>query len=448
MANRLAGLSWGPEGCLLSVILSFFIRSPTVPTKHFMMMSIRVYGLVAMLCLWGSLVALPLAAQVQPPGIGDTMPNVEVTVYLKGKEWRGALSSLAAGRPVVIDFWATYCSNCIAKLPAYSRLQQAMQDSVLILAVTHETREKAVGVLQRRLPGLDVGLAMVYNDTLLRQLFPHLLLSHIVWLDRHRVVRGITGADYVHAAHIRQVAAGEKIAWPVKADLCLFNKQQPIMRWNNAAGYNLPLQEVEQVLWLPHLSGVDAGTKRDSVDGLYRITTVNRTVPLMYALVLGRLPAFRNLYRYASGVDTLLWKPDHVYQDVWDKANTFCLEYRVPARWGADSIRRHLRKHLKLRFGLDMRYDSVAVATWVVRGDGGQVPVEQLEELAYQWNTDSPVPIVVESATPKALHAVPTVADFQNAERFSAWCARYGMQVTVKNVLHELLLVNRLPATD
>jgi len=56
----------------------------------------------------------------------------------------GDLFSLAAmrGRPVVLNFWATWCSPCAAEMPELQRVQDAFGDSAVIVGVnTGESAE-------------------------------------------------------------------------------------------------------------------------------------------------------------------------------------------------------------------------------------------------------------------------------------------------------------------
>ena len=51
------------------------------------------------------------------------------------------------GKPIVINFWATWCPPCIDELPVFARLQNEYSDRVVLLTVSSE----APGVARRYL---------------------------------------------------------------------------------------------------------------------------------------------------------------------------------------------------------------------------------------------------------------------------------------------------------
>jgi cytochrome c biogenesis protein CcmG/thiol:disulfide interchange protein DsbE len=73
-------------------------------------------------------------------GCGDaTEPPAEVTLaedftlpQLGGGE---VTLSASRGRPVVVDFWATWCAPCIKQVPMFNAIQEAFGDRVDVLAI-------------------------------------------------------------------------------------------------------------------------------------------------------------------------------------------------------------------------------------------------------------------------------------------------------------------------
>ncbi len=73
-----------------------------------------------------------------PPRIGSAAPEFTIT----DSQHTVALSQLR-GKPVVLNFWATWCPPCIEEMPSLVQLQKQMGDKVTILAVSEDADDGA-----------------------------------------------------------------------------------------------------------------------------------------------------------------------------------------------------------------------------------------------------------------------------------------------------------------
>ena len=73
-----------------------------------------------------------------PPRIGNEAPNFTITDSQRTVE----LDKLR-GRPVLLNFWATWCPPCIEEMPSLVQLQKQMGDKVTILAVSEDADDAA-----------------------------------------------------------------------------------------------------------------------------------------------------------------------------------------------------------------------------------------------------------------------------------------------------------------
>ncbi len=76
----------------------------------------------------------PVASAATPVAIGKPAPDFTVT-GLDGKEVK--LSSLR-GKPVYLDFWATWCPPCRASLPHTQKLATNHGSEITVLAISDE----------------------------------------------------------------------------------------------------------------------------------------------------------------------------------------------------------------------------------------------------------------------------------------------------------------------
>jgi len=86
----------------------------------------------------------------EPAKIGTTAPDFTVNDGQKTVQ----LSQLR-GKPVLLNFWATWCPPCVQETPDLVALQQQMGDKVTILAVSMDVDEAAyASFTQKRMPGI------------------------------------------------------------------------------------------------------------------------------------------------------------------------------------------------------------------------------------------------------------------------------------------------------
>lgn len=77
------------------------------------------------------------AVRAETLGIGDQAPPLEVTHWIKGEPVD--LAKVRGKSIVVLEFWATWCSPCVAAVPHLSALQREYADKgVIVLGVTSE----------------------------------------------------------------------------------------------------------------------------------------------------------------------------------------------------------------------------------------------------------------------------------------------------------------------
>jgi thiol-disulfide isomerase/thioredoxin len=86
----------------------------------------------------------------EPAKIGTTAPDFTVSDGQKTVQ----LSQLR-GKPVLLNFWATWCPPCVAEVPSLVAMQQQMGGKVVVLAVSMDVDEDAYkNFTAKRMPGV------------------------------------------------------------------------------------------------------------------------------------------------------------------------------------------------------------------------------------------------------------------------------------------------------
>jgi peroxiredoxin len=74
----------------------------------------------------------------RPPRINEAAPNFTVA-----DAQRSVTLDQLRGKPVVLNFWASWCAPCVEEMPSLVQLQKIMGDKVTILAVSEDADDKA-----------------------------------------------------------------------------------------------------------------------------------------------------------------------------------------------------------------------------------------------------------------------------------------------------------------
>ena len=86
----------------------------------------------------------------KPTQIGTQAPNFTVSDGQKT-----VTLSQFRGKPVVLNFWATWCPPCIEEVPSIVAMQKEMGDKVVVLAVSIDVDNDAyTKFTEKRMPGV------------------------------------------------------------------------------------------------------------------------------------------------------------------------------------------------------------------------------------------------------------------------------------------------------
>jgi len=84
------------------------------------------------------------------PAVGDTVKGIYVGAWVQNAPESGEAFH---GRPVLLEFWSTWCKPCIAAIPHLNDLQKEFGDRVQFVAITQEravTAEKFAAKTEMR----------------------------------------------------------------------------------------------------------------------------------------------------------------------------------------------------------------------------------------------------------------------------------------------------------
>ena len=364
---------------------------------------------------------------IRPLQVGDTLPLTIVQVSLPRKEM---VSIPQTGRLTILYFWHTGCTNCWFKFPLLDSLRRKYADRLNIITITRQRSEDIEPFIKRTDKIKNNQLPAVTSDSLLNQAFPHVMLSHVAWLDEGGKVLALTWGDYITEANIKHLLAGNTPNWRVKADLVKYDGDKPLLSFNKAAGYNLVPQQPSYFYWNGTIPGLDSRVYFGNTPQGSRITAINIGYRTLISMALGGVPPHTNRYQVPDTLMPYLFKPAGMYLDEWQERYNTCFEMFTPPGVSEREADRYLKEALESRLKLAMRYDTAQVRIWLISGQG-VAPAHKRETIGKResgWNNISPVPIVCSPAAAGAgFRTAPGPADLADFNSFSAWCSQNNL---------------------
>lgn len=136
--------------------------------------------------------------------IGQSLPPLTIRNIINSKT---SVSNTRdyKGKMLILDFWATWCTPCVAKMPKMDSIQKQFSKEIQILPVTYQSKAEVEKLMSKSAKFKTVSLPFVTGDNILRRLFPHKELPHYVWVNESGQVIAITGIEQITADTIRMM---------------------------------------------------------------------------------------------------------------------------------------------------------------------------------------------------------------------------------------------------
>lgn len=298
----------------------------------------KLLKIAILISLTNTVGAQQTAVSKQPPAnpniknlkIGDKVPDILMAKIINYKNKQARMNDFK-NQLLILDFWDTYCSNCIIALPKLDSLQQVFGSKIQMMPVTYQPEALVSTFFQKNAYVKNLQLPCVVEDKILRAYFKHQLISHEVWIYKG-VVKAITGTEYVTAANIQKVLNGETINWPVKDDDFRFDSKKPLFSLNEVNKYNKQSEFNNHSGMTGYRSGIDytSGVSYDSV--AHRTYFYNFSVIDAYKTLLTGIDRKNFLIGPSRMILEVKDPSKYVYNDKsgfqneWNEKYQFCYE--------------------------------------------------------------------------------------------------------------------------
>ena len=429
------------------------------------------YYAIALFIVW--LLVMPLCSLrtgAQPIGgirIGEKVPDVTLDHVINYKSATAKLSDFE-GKIVILDFWATWCSPCVAMIPKMESLQQEFRDQLEFLPVTYQTEKVVRSFLLRKQKHTQANYTFpeVVSDTRLKVLFPHAALPHYVWIDAKGKVIGITGFEEVNEAGIKKALGDNAPAMAVKTDVQVpYDRDEPLFIGSNGgAAKNI----IYHSLLTGYVDGITLGTYTPLKDsaGTIRIRIVDGELLSLYQLAYRDVGRFNRNRIQVKSKDSLILAYHFKGPELdWFKKYSYCYDLLLPAgipgsgyaffRTDLDrifpkyevKIDRQTRKYLALQRTSDINKVRSAGGPQVWNQDQYGLTMHYQNWKMFYWQLDdyffqqSPLPIVDETGLKGAID-IELSANMTDLNSLNAALKNYDLQIIEKTGGLDIMVIS------
>lgn len=155
-----------------------------------------------LLCLLQISVCYGQIQKTKALSVGDNMPDIELKNIINYTVGTAKISDFD-GKLLILDFWATWCSPCIAAFPKLELLSSKFKGKLQILGITEEDKEIVSKFYEKMKKVKQISLPpSITNDKKLSRLFFHATVPHYVWINEKGRVIAITGSEAINEENI------------------------------------------------------------------------------------------------------------------------------------------------------------------------------------------------------------------------------------------------------
>ncbi|SDF80485.1 Thiol-disulfide isomerase or thioredoxin [Mucilaginibacter pineti] len=433
---------------------------------------------LAVLCLNFAAHAQDKTPNIAALKIGDKVPDITISNILNYKDVSGKPTASAKisdfkGKLLILDFWATWCSPCIAMIPKMDSLQKEFAGKVQFLPVSYQSEKDIKSFLARRQKKVSEPsvLPEVVNDFSLKSLFPHNTLPHYVWIDASGKVAGITGYETVNKANIVKILSDNQPEMPEKSDFKIpYNRDEALFVGNNGgSGKNI----IYHSMLTGYANGISPGTYTPLPDSNknQRIRVINGEILSLFQLAYRDLGRFNRNRIEVKSKDSLILSYHFKEPELeWFKKHSYCYDLLLPPgmtvnkyNYFRDDLQRifpgyevkieqQVRHYLALQRTSDINKLRSLNGPQIWKQDQYGLTMHYQNWKMFYWTLDdyffqkSPLPIIDETGLKGAID-IELNADMSNINSLNNALKNYDLKIVEKLGSIAIMVISDRPDT-
>lgn len=309
---------------------------------------------LSLLLLFCSLTLNTIFAQALE--IGTTVPAFELELLSESSET--FTEQDLQGKVTIIEFWATWCSPCVASMKGLVELKEQFAGDLQVLTVSYEERARIERFIRNRPLDLIFGYDLKGQ---LQDYFPHRTVPHTVVIDPRGKVAAITRPDAIKEEVIQLLLQGQQVNLPRKNDDAEFDYQADYFRADTNTLESFVLESA-----IPNVGTFSKAPQKGPFAGR-RVSLHNFTID--------------GLYRYAHQTSSyrMLYEVDEALFEYSKDENKYCLDLIVAPEEQAQLyaiLREKIRTQFDIQARLEKRKVEVIVLTHPDSLDSNLVPAD------------------------------------------------------------------------
>lgn len=309
---------------------------------------------------------------LEPIKKGDIIPNVLLDISRNNDSQKIHLYDVNK-KLILLDFWSTNCSSCIAQMPHLQELQEKFKQ-VQIIVVTKNTKSEVNGLKDRLRGHASEHVSDAFNnlffitgDSLLSFIFPHDGFPSHVWIDSSKKLEAIAYSNSTTNENIENYLAGKKIKL-AEQGLRNIDRINPIAWLDADTGYMAQLKYYSFIFSrIEHTGGYDGQVFASTDAATGKVTAfniVNAPITDLYKLAFFKykhqnigIPD-NKIYLETKNTNRFNYPKNEAEYFEWADRNLYCYAVKVTQE-NADSVytfmRAELDKFFKLKSSIEYR---------------------------------------------------------------------------------------------
>lgn len=301
-------------------------------------------------------------AQAQVYGIGDTVEILQAKSLVNGMQQEFKYQK---GKALILDFWATWCSPCIAQFPKTDSLKNKFSSDLDIIGVTSDKNAVVTKFLANYKKNFGITVTSISDDQLLKRYFPHRQIPHYIWINKDGVVAAITTAEHLNEENVRKLIAGNKLSLPVKneqEDVATYKVLSPLIQIDESRGFSA-LKSYH------YLGNFQKGTQSFSTAPLFdkttntnRIRAINVSLTKLYIHAYFGLEGMRFFHKARvmyEGIEEP--KADHITME-----GLFSYDQIMPGNNEKEAYDK-MKKMLDIEFGITSKLENRPIECLILK---------------------------------------------------------------------------------